>query len=141
MFRVVDPNVIISAVMTRGNSSMVFSLNYIKNKFEFISPLFTYVELGKHSEKIARKTHIPLNEVKGALNFVMKQITFIGEEEYQDKLNEARQILKGHEKDVPYLALAIKLNCKIFSGDKILKQYCKEKIITPKEVLEEFDYL
>ena len=136
---VVDPNVIISAILTRGNSSAIFSLNYLKNKFDLISPLFTYVELGKHTTRIMGKTSLSLKESQEALNFIIKQITFIAEEEYMDKLEEARIILKGHEKDVPYLALALKFNCKIISGDKVLKDYCKERVKNPSEVLDEFN--
>lgn len=47
-------------------------------------------------------------------------------------------MLEGHEKDVPYVALALKLDCKIFSGDKILKSFIPDKIITPKELLDSF---
>ena len=69
---------------------------------------------------------------------MLKQITFIPEEQFKDKIKEARIILKNHEKDVPYLALALKLNCKIFSGDKILRNIIPDKVVTPLELLKEF---
>lgn len=68
----------------------------------------------------------------------MKQVKLIPDSGFKDKLGEARKILKEHHKDIHYLALALKFNCNIFSGDKIFKRLCPNKIKTPREILEEF---
>ena len=136
MYLVVDPNTVISASMVRGNVSNVFSLNREKKKFNLIAPLFLILELGKHTDKIASKTKFSSEEVKKEIEFVLSQITFIPEEQFKDKIREARKILKEHEKDVPYLALALAFDCKIFSGDKTLKSIIPERVITPKELLD-----
>ena len=138
MYLVVDPNTIISASLVRGNASNVFSLNYTKKKFDFVAPLFLVVELGKHTNKIASKTHFSLEEARKEIEFVTNQITFIPEGQFVDKIKEAREILKGHEKDALYLALALKFNCNIFSGDKVFKGLCPDKVKTPRELLDEF---
>ena len=135
---VVDVNVILSAILGVGNSSNIFSLNYIFNKFDFISPEFVLIEIGKHSQEIMKRTSFSKEELQDIINFVSKQITFISEEQYRDKIKEAKSVLKEHQKDLPYLALAMKFNCKIFSGDKILKKIVPEKVTNPKEMLDIF---
>ena len=138
MYLVVDPNVIISALITKGNSSEVFSLNFILEKFVLIAPNFLIIELGNHTEKIMKKTRLSQDAIKETLELVLSQITFISEEEFKDKRDEAKRILQKHEKDSPYLALALAFNCKIFSGDKTLKTIIPDKVVTPKELLDEF---
>ena len=136
--QVVDPNIVISALLGIGNSYKVFDLNNVKQKFNFISPYYFLVELGSKTEKIAKKTKFSLEEVQEVLRFIVNQITFIPESEYENKIKEARQILKSNEEDVPYLALALKYNCEILSGDKLFKKFCPEKVKNPKEILRIF---
>lgn len=138
MYLVVDPNVFISALIMKGNASKIFSLNYVIKKFDLIAPNFLILEVGKHTEKIAKKTHFSQEEIEEQVEFLMGQITIISDEEYTNKMYEARQLLREHEKDVPYVALALAFNCKIFSGDKTLKEIIPDMILTPREILEGF---
>lgn len=140
MFVVSDFNVVFSAVLGVGHSSKIFELNYEFNRFDFIAPQFLAIELGKHTERMVTKSKLSFEEVSEALQFVMNQITLIQEEDYQDKIIEAREILTDHQKDVPYLALALKYDCKIFSGDKTLKSIIPEMVRNPKEMLGEFEH-
>lgn len=139
MFLVIDVNIVFSALVSHGDSSNVFVLNARKKKFSFIAPEFILVELGKHTTRIAEQSNLPFEEVQRDLRFITNHVSLISETEYYDKIQEAREILKGHEKEVPYLALALKYNCYIFSGDRVFKQLCPEKVKTPKEILEEFN--
>ena len=138
MYLVVDPNVLISALIMKGNASRVFSLNSIIQKFDLIAPNFLILEVGRNTERIAKKTHFSQEEIEEQVEFLMSEITIIPDEEYRHKLLEARQLLKEHEKDVTYLALALAFNCKIFSGDKTLKELIPEMVFTPREILEGF---
>ncbi len=138
MYIVIDPNIVISALIKKGNSSIIFSLNSILRKYNFITPNFLFLEIGNNTIKIMKKTHFSEEEIEKEANFILNQITPILDEEYKNKEIEARQMLKEHEKDVPYLALALAFNCKILSGDKVLKSIIPDKIITPKELLDSF---
>jgi predicted nucleic acid-binding protein len=138
MYLVVDPNTIISAALMKGNVSRVFSLNYALKKFDFIAPQFLVVELGKHTGKISEKTKFTPEEVNKKLQFILKQITFIQDSVFEENFNVARSILAEHEKDAPYLALALAFDCKIFSGDKVLKSFIPDRVVSPSELLEEF---
>jgi len=55
---VADVNVVLSSLLTKGNSSKVFNLNYIFSKFDFISPDFILEELAKHKEEFFKRTKL-----------------------------------------------------------------------------------
>ena len=133
MLLVVDVNVIYSALMKRGNSLLVFESNKMSNKFGFIAPEFAAFELDTKIGKILSKSKLTLDELNESLSLIKEQITFIPSSEFIDKLPEAIEL---NFKDSPYLALAMKLDCPIFSGDKGLKEQTKVKILSPRELLD-----
>ena len=135
---IADVNVIISSLLSSGNSLMVFKLNSILERYQFISPEFVIIEFNNHSSEIAKRSRFSIEEATKVMNFITKQIKLISVSNFSDKLGEAREMLKGHQKDAHYLALALKFNCDIFSGDKIFKQLCPQKVKTPREILDEF---
>ena len=139
IFIVVDINAVLSALISHRNCFKIFKLNGEKKKFRFVAPEFILVEAGKHMVEIAKRSKLPLEEIQKDIDFIKEQIHFISEEYYENKNEEARKILKGHEKDVPYLALAIAMACDILSGDKVFKQICPSKVKNPREILEEFN--
>ena len=135
---VVDVNVIISSLFGEGNSLTVFKLDSILKKYQFISPELVIIEFSKDSSEIAKRSKLSVEEATKVMSFVSRQIKLVSDSEFTDKMSEARKTLRGHEKDVHYLALALKRDCAIFSGDKVFKQLCPSKVKTPKEFLEEF---
>ncbi len=135
MFVVVDVNVIISSFFSKGDSLNVFVLNSIFNKFDFVIPDFFLVELNKHTERIQRKSKLSNEEIVKIAEFVMRHISVISQSEFEEFLPKAREIAKNHLKDVPYIALSLKLNCPIFSGDRVLKEIYPN-VFPPKEMLE-----
>lgn len=132
---VVDVNVVLSSLLTKGDSSEIFKLNSIFNKFEFTAPEFLLTELEKHKEEFFKRSKLSRDEFDEALEFVLAQIDFIPKSEFSEYLPKAEKMLSEHLKDVPYVALALKLNCPIFSGDKKLKKIFPVKILNPKEML------
>jgi len=133
MLLVVDVNVIYSALMKRGNSLLVFESNKMSNKFGFIAPEFVAFELDTKIGKILSKSKLTLDELNESLSLIKEQITFIPSSEFIDKLPEAIEL---NFKDSPYLALALKFDCSIFSGDKGLKEQTKVKVLSPRELLD-----
>ena len=135
---VIDAIVVIFSLLGNGHSLLVFKLNDITKKYQMIYPEFILIELGKHASEIAQRSKLSIEEATKVMDFVSKQIEFIPASKFEDKLNEARQILQEHEKDVPYVALALAFNCRIFSGDKMLKALVPDMVLTPREVLDGF---
>ena len=133
MLLVVDVNVVFSALTTKGNSLKVFEANKTFEKFEFIAPEFLFSEIGKRMDKLLLNSKLTKEELSEVFSFIKKQIDPIPASEFIDKLSEAREL---NTKDSPYLALALKSGCAIFSGDKGLKKQDKVKIFSPRELLD-----
>jgi predicted nucleic acid-binding protein len=137
MLLLVDVNVLLSSLVSRGDSFRFFFYNSILKKFNLIAPEYAVDELVKHKDEIIKRAILPSFIVKADFEFILENLLLINESVYQDKIEEAKEILIWHQKDAPYLALALKFNCYIFSGDKVFKQLCPEKVRTPKEILNE----
>ncbi|MBU4070441.1 MAG: hypothetical protein KJ646_05655 [Nanoarchaeota archaeon] len=135
---VIDVNVVLSSLLTKGDSFKVFALNNLFNKFNFVAPEFLLRELEKHKEEFLKRSKLSKQEFEEILEFLLEQITFIPKSEFSEFLPKAKTLLSKHLKDVPYLALALKLNCSIFSGDKTLRKLSPIEILSPKEMLSKF---
>jgi len=139
---VADVNIVLSSLLTKGNSSKVFNLNYIFSKFDFISPDFILEELAKHKEEFFKRTKLSEYEFNETIEFLLEQITIVPRSEFSDFLQKAREMLPNHLKDIQYLALALRFNCPIFSGDKTLKELLSSsniKVFPPREMLSKFE--
>ena len=135
MLIVVDANVVFSALIKRSKPLRVFELNKIFNKFEFISSEFLFFEFGKRVDKILRFTQFSNEEFIKVFSFIKEEIELIPFGTFKDKVEEARE-KSPHLKDLPYVALSLKLDCKILSGDKNLKKCLPDRVITPSEAME-----
>lgn len=138
MFIVVDVNVVLSSLLGKGNSFNVFALNNLFNKFNFVAPEFLLTELEKHKEEILKRSRLSKDIFDGTLNLVLGQVTFISKSDFSEFLPEAKKLLSVHLKDVQYLALSLKLDCPVFSGDKAFKKIFPSKVLSPKEMLDKF---
>ncbi len=132
MLVVVDANAVFSALIRKGKPFEVFKANKIFNTFDFVAPEFLFSEIGKRMDKILAETQLAKEELAELLAFIKGEISLISLYQFSDRLPEATQL---NFKDSPYLALALKLNCPILSGDKGLKKQAKVKILSPAEAL------
>lgn len=132
MLIVVDFNVVFSALIGKGKSLEVFEANKIFDIFEFIAPEYIFSEFDRKFGKLLSQTKLTREELTEAFSFIKRNIKIIPSSEFLDKLPEAMEL---NLKDSPYLALALKLNCPILSGDKGLKEQTKVRILSPSEVL------
>jgi len=114
----------------------VFLLNSVLKKLEFIAPEFLWIEVEKNGEELLKETELTEDEFKEVMEFLIEEITIVPSSQFLELLPEAKRLLSTHSKDVPYLALALKFNCSIFSGDKALKRLSPVKVLSPREVLK-----
>lgn len=134
MLIVVDANVVFSALMkSGGNPSKVFESNRISGQFEFVAPEFIFFEIDGKMGRLVSKSGLTKEEVSEALALIRRDIRLVSFSEFSDKLPEA---IKLNFKDSPYLALALKLKCPIFSGDKGLKKQALVEVLSPRELLD-----
>ncbi len=128
---VVDANVIIASFIRKGKAAELL----INPLLELYAPDFIIEEVHKYKEEIISRTHRNLESLSIILSDMLSIISIIPEKETSDYLKEAEDF-SPDEKDVPYLALALKLNCPILSNDKDLKErQDKVKVYTMDEMI------
>ncbi|HEC92402.1 MAG TPA: hypothetical protein ENI51_05335 [Candidatus Atribacteria bacterium] len=83
-----------------------------------------------------RKKILEKQSFEYALKFILEPIHIIPYELYSQRIREAYEEIKDiDEKDTPFLALALQLNCPIWSDDKHFKRQNIVKVYTTREIL------
>jgi predicted nucleic acid-binding protein len=128
---VIDANVLFSALIKDSfNHNILFN-----GKFRFFAPEYIFIEFEKHKEEILEKTERTTEEFFRLIEILKKRIILIPLEEITNYIKEAEKITPDKD-DMAYFALALKLNCGIWSNDKKLKEQDKVKVLNTKEVLD-----
>lgn len=136
MFLVVDANIVLSALLTKGRSFDIFVMNKLYKRYEFIAPEFLFFEIGKNFDETVKRSKLSSEEVAKVLKFIKDEIEFIPFKEFNEQADKASS-LAPHEKDVQYFALALAFNCGIWSEEKAFKQQSQVKVFSTKELMEE----
>ena len=119
---VIDTNILIGALV-KDNS---FKARLLKDRnFKFFYPDYGLLEIEKFRAYICQKrerTHTcPSYEY--AIKFLLESITIIPRQLYTDQIPTAyAQMAEIDPKDTPFLALALHLECPLWSDDNHLKR-------------------
>jgi predicted nucleic acid-binding protein len=118
---VVDTNIIFKALRLK-NSFIRRVLN--QEYFHFYAPKFLLVEIFKHKEKILKNNTQLEDEFYEYLNLLLQKITFVNEDIVSiGNYLEAYRLCKDiDEKDVPFIALALELECDLWTFDEPIKK-------------------
>jgi len=119
---VIDANILFSALIVKGRTDELI----LRNSLELFAPDFLLKEFNKYLLLILEKTRRSDQEILNAYNLIIKRITFIKENDFSDYITNAEEICPD-ENDIFYFALALKLNCGIWSNNKLLKN---QEVIT-----------
>ncbi|MEK6888433.1 MAG: PIN domain-containing protein [Candidatus Aenigmatarchaeota archaeon] len=131
----VDTNTVFSSLYVKGKPFEVFMLNKMVGLFEFVAPEFLFFEIGKRMDKLLAKSRLSKGEISDIFSFLKREIDFISSDKFEDKMEEAAK-KAPHMKDAAFVALSLKLDCKILSGDKGIKKSLPDRVITPSEAIE-----
>lgn len=109
---------------------------------KFISPEFSLSEIKKHSSEL--KTSLSKSEFNKLREELTSKVSFVPLEEYNSQFKEVlsatkhipEEQLKAFLKDVDFIALALKLNCPIWSNDGLLKGLSLVEVLSTREVVE-----
>lgn len=113
---------------------------------ELYAPELAREELLKHSSLIVKKTGISELLFRSKLSELALVVHFVSIAEYKEELKHAGNALfslsKDEQaelsKDIDFIALALKLNCIIWSMDKLLKKQRAVEIVTKAELSQKF---
>ena len=118
---VIDSNILICALI-RDNS---FKARLLKNRnFLFFFPDYGLDEIEKFREYICSKRRKEPDALSFdyAIKFLLESVTVVPRQLYQDQISSAYTVMKEIDpKDTPFLALALHLDCPLWSDDAHLK--------------------
>ena len=128
---VVDANVIFAALIKDSFSyCLLFS-----DKFHLFAPEYVFTEFEKHEAEILEKTERTGEDLLLLLEILKIRIVLIPLEELTEYVEVAEKLTPDPD-DMVYFALALKLNCAIWSNDKKLKSQDKIKVYHTHELSE-----
>jgi|SRR3989344_1176384 len=140
---VVDTNVLLTFFWSKS----IFKKLSIKQGLKLYSPEYALEEINKYIEEILKKTKLSKDEFIRLRRELAIIVEFVPLEEYHQFLKQVEILsknLSNSEKiefldDIDFLALALKMNCSIWSNDKLLKKQEKINIFNTKEIINLMD--
>jgi len=130
---VIDANILFAALIKESVTKELI----LSNGINLFAPEFLFEEFYKYKEEILKKTNRSLEEFDEIFMILTNIITLIPEEEFCLFLEKARSI-SPDENDSAYFALALKLNCAIWSNDKKLKNQDRIRVYSTQDLIEIF---
>mgnify|MGYP001614061177 CR=1 FL=1 len=132
MLLVVDANILISILIAKGSKHKLF----FSEKIASNSPDRILFEIGKHWSGLSDKSGLSENDLEMEFSLVRMQLNTYSLNELSEWIKEGAAISPDPD-DAEYFALALKLNCPIWSEEKRLKKQSKVKVYNTVELLKE----
>jgi len=129
---VIDANILMSVLIaTQGKTyDLIFS-----ERIKLFSPDKLLREVKKYELEILEKSGLTEHDFELFLSIISSKVEFIPYLEIERFSNDATNISPDIN-DKEYFALALKLNCAIWSNDKKLKQQDKVKVYSTEELVK-----
>jgi predicted nucleic acid-binding protein len=120
----IDANILFAILIKERKTEEIL----LHENIHAFAPEFLLDEFKKYEQLITEKTSRRHEEFQELIDILKKRIIIISNKETQQHIKEARKI-SPDKKDVDYFALALKLNCAIWSNDQALKKQEKNNDI------------
>jgi len=118
---VVDTNIVFSALMNANNTMGEVLLN-LQDELDFFAPELLRTELQRYTDKIRKASKLSDEQLVESATRILERITLVSEELInQSTWITAYSLTKDvDEDDTPFVALALELGAKLWTGDKKL---------------------
>jgi len=133
---VLDSNIIFSALIRKSTTRNII----LSDVFDLNAPEYIFAEITKHKELLLRKSKMNEGDFIALLLLLQKHVHFVSKDNYYEKMPVAEDILREIDiTDSPFLALAMVLDCSIWSNDGHFKQQDQIGVYTTKELTNTID--
>ena len=130
---VVDTNILVS--FFRPNPvNEVLSRSESLN-LQLFSPEYALEELKKNKQDVLKYSKLNSKQFNERLAELLTFIKTISKGSFEEFEQEAKQ-LSPHDKDIPIFALALKLNCAIWSNEPAFKEQSKIDVLSNRDMIE-----
>lgn len=125
---VVDTNIVFSTLLNPKSTVGEILMN-LQDKFTFFAPELLINELGRYAPKIAAFTKLEPVQLTQIEQMIWSSLTLVSEELISERSWAAAYELTKDvdEDDTPFIALALELNTKLWTGDKVLAKGLQRK--------------
>ena len=117
---VVDANILFAALIKKSITSELL----FRDDLHLYAPEFIFTEFEKYREFVKKKTERTDEEFDELLELFQRRVVIVPIEDIKPFIKKAKEI-SPDIKDVPYIALALKLNIAVWSNDGPLKEQQK----------------
>lgn len=132
---VVDTNILVS--FFRETPVRHIIINSESFNLQLFSPVYALEELRNIKSSISKYSKLSLKELGSAFNELEKCIKTLPLSMFGSFREEAKKIAP-HDKDIPFFALALKLDCAIWSNEPAFKKQLRIKVFNTKNLIEYF---
>ncbi len=126
---VIDANIVMAGLLRDSVTRRII----ITSELSLYSPPFLMEELDKHWKILLAKSGLTDSEFAMVKKILLADISIIQKPEFDKFLEEAKALAPDYG-DVPYFALALLLNCALWSNDKRLKQQPKVRVYSTEDL-------
>lgn len=119
---VVDTNILISTLINPNSKIGSLVMKDLRGIADLYACYYLYIELFDKKDRIRKYTKMDEVDLLELLYLVIRKINFINEEQVSEAAWERAHILT-HDidiKDISFVALALDMNAKLWTGDKKL---------------------
>lgn len=127
---VVDSNILFSFFNERSRARQIS----VSGEVILYSPAFALKELEEHRTDIMKDFSLTEAQFELIMKLLKTVVNFVPEEEYSYFLARAKEISPDAD-DIDFFALALKLNCDIWSEEERLKQSAV-KVLTTEDAVK-----
>lgn len=139
MLFVVDSNILFAFFW----ETSVFRRVSVRQDLLLVSSEIALEEINRNSSEIAGKSGISKEEFGKLLKELKTLVEFAPLKEYSAFLKDAESLVKSLSaeekseffKDLDFIALSSKLNCPLWSNDRLLKKQSKVEVFSTKEII------
>lgn len=132
---VIDANILFSALIKNSRTRKIL----FDENIELFAPEFILVEFEKYKSVILKKTKKSEKEFEQLKEIFKELIELIPFEDYEFKLNTAKQI-SPDLKDCDYFAIALIRRCPLWSNDKLLKEQKIIQVFSTEDLVKKFSF-
>ncbi len=130
---VIDTNIFISALI---KDSLTREL-IINSPFNLFFPEYEFTEIKNNKEEIIKKSGLSEIELINLIRHLLKHVKIIKNSRIIKYRTKADEIMKNiDEDDAVFVAVALTLNCPIWSDDGHFQKQKEIKVFTTKEIIE-----
>lgn len=130
---VVDTNLVLAGLLKPSLTQKML----LSPQNKLLLPEYSLREIEKHSEEFMKRMGKTRKEFETALFTIISNIKIIPHEEYESLEQKALLLCpEKHKDDWPFIALALKLSCPLWSNDSALKRQLEVKVYSTAELLK-----